>query len=333
MPKVTTNLIIDGNAILYKYFFGYKDEPLDEIIARAHSNMLYKMQFLSNEYNVDNVVIVFDCPNKSWRKIYTSDGNPHKVTHKKYKAGRREQLSFSMKEKLSEFDDSIKNFIDFFKTQTRILCLRGDYLEGDDIIAGYVQRLSKDNHVIYSSDKDFLQLVNSIEGDVTLVEAQKDTIRSLNDWNQDPQLFLFEKMFRGEGRGGDNIQNAYPRLSRKKIIQAYSDDFLFNNIKNHEFEIVDITPDGEPISYKYVTGDLLKENKLLMDLTAQPDNIRDLINQTITDGINSIGHFNYMSFLKFCKRNGMEMAIKDKDKFISIMNKKYARPSFDNFPD
>lgn len=329
MSSRTTNIIIDGHALLYKYFFAYNDEPVGDIVSMAHANILYKMQYLDHEYSPTNIIIVFDCKNSSWRKIYTNHNNKEKITHRLYKGGRHEKMSLSEKEKLDEFQDRADKFITFFRTQTTVPCIQADYLEGDDIIAGYVQRFYKDNHIIYGADKDFLQLIDSISGDVRVIESHKDTERTLEDWCDDPELFLFEKLFRGEGRAKDNVQSAYPRLFRKKILEAYNDDYLFNNLKNHTFEVTELAYDDTPITYTYKTGDLLEENKLLMDLTAQPEYIKDMINDAITDGITSTGKFDYISFLRFCKRNGMQHAMDNKDRFVKIISRKFTYPSYD----
>lgn len=320
------NLIIDGNAIFYQYFFRHKTEKIEDIILLAQATALNKMQFLANKYKVDNTIIVFDCENDSWRKLYTSEKNPEKVTHKKYKDGRRETLTRKEREKLSAFDDSMQDFINFIRTQTSIICAQGKYLEGDDLIAGFVHMYPKSDHVIYSSDKDFMQLINSIEGEVTLVENQKDTERSLDDWDGNPELFLFEKCFRGEPRGGDNIQNAYPRIPRKKILSAFEDDFLKNNIFSHTFEVTDMNNNGEPVVYKYETRKIFKENQLLMDLTKQPLAIKELIEKAIDAAIEHQGRFDYMGFLRFCRKNGMELMIKEKDKFVRVLSKRFTDP-------
>lgn len=314
---------MDGNAVLYKYFFGYKKWDIEDIIAISHVSMLYKMQHLASRYKIDNVIVVFDCFNKGWRKVYTSNLNPEKVTHRKYKAGRRENLSPSDEKKLKEFDASLHRYVDFFKTQTSIVCLQGNSLEGDDLIAGYVQKFPHDDHVIYSSDKDFMQLINSITGTVTLVESQKDTERTLTEYNNDPELFLFEKCFRGEPRGGDNVQNAYPRLAKKKIFAAYDDDFMKTNIFNNEFVVTELDANDTLLEFKYRTGDLFKENKVLMGLSHQPNYIRNMINVTIDEGIENVGQFNYIPFLQFCKNHGMDAVIKERDKFIEVLAKRY----------
>jgi hypothetical protein len=317
------HLIIDASAVLYKHFFANKQHSIEDIISLAQIGVLYKIQSLAVKYDIDNIAVVFDCYNRSWRKVYTSKQNPDKVTNKGYKAGRRENMKPSEKKKMEAFDDHLYIFADFFRTQTTILSLIGDYLEADDIIAGYVQRFSEDDHVIYSADKDFLQLINSIEGTVTLVESQKDTERNLNDYDGDPELFLFEKCFRGEGRSGDNVQSAYPRILKTKIREAYTDAFKYNNIINNEFTVGDIDSMGNPVLHEYITKDLLKENRLLMGLNHQPPAVRELIDAAIDDGIENIGKFDYVKFLKFCHRQGIDRVIREKDKFIDILNKKH----------
>lgn len=329
--KRTNNLIIDGNAVAYKYYFGFIKHDINEIISIALVNILYKTLYLYNKYKIDNVIIVFDCENSSWRKIYTSNKNPNKITHKAYKGGRRENLSPSEEKKLYEFDRNIQNYVSFFKKYTNLACLQGKYLEGDDLIAGYVQMFPDENHVIYSSDKDFLQLINSINGTVTLVECQKDTERSLNEWDNDPELFLFEKCFRGEPRGGDNVQSAYPRLLSKKIKLAFTDDYLRSNIMNNTFEVADIGDDDVPITYKYRTGDLHKENKLLMGLNHQPDHIKMLIRKTIEDAIDNRGSFDYVKFLQYCNRSGFDRVIQDKDNFVQLLASGYSVPLSSSF--
>lgn len=321
------HLVVDGNAVLYKHFFGYKKYPIEDIIAVAHVNMLYKMQWLAAQHKVDNVVVTFDCNNWSWRKLYTSDMNTEKVTHRKYKAGRHEKMTEKEKAKLDEFKASIGRYCDFFKTQTSVLTLQGNYLEGDDLIAGYVQGHPHDDHIIYSTDKDFMQLINSIEGNVTLIESQKDTERTLDDWDNNPHMFLFEKCFRGEARGGDNVQNAYPRLQRKKMMAAYTDEYALTNIMNHKFVVEDLDDDGNLVSYNYRTMDLFKENRLLMGLAYQPPHIRSLIDATIIKAIENIGKFEYMGFLKFCKAHGMDSAIREKDKFMTLLTGSYLKSS------
>jgi hypothetical protein len=197
------------------------------------------------------------------------------------------------------------------------------YLEGDDLIAGYIAKFNNDNHVIYSSDKDFLQLINSINGTVTLVETKNDEERTLDEWNNDPKLFLFEKCIRGEGRERDNVQSSYPRLRKNKIIDAYNNDYIKSNIMNYEFVVEELNDNDELIKYEYKTKQLFEENKILMGLNNQPEYIKEIINKTIDNGIKNSGKFNILSFLKFCYKYDMNDIIKEKHNFLNILTKSY----------
>jgi hypothetical protein len=316
------HLIIDGNAQSYRYFFSNINEDVDTITATAILKLMAKGQALKDRYKPDDVIIAFDCKNDSWRKVYTSDKNKDKVTHRLYKDGRNRSLSESKKQKLKEFTDNFSDFVEFFKTQTNILCLQADYLEADDLIAGYVQAHPEDDHIIFSSDKDFMQLINSVGGKVTLVEPVKFEERSLDEWNNDPELFLFEKFFRGEGFGKDNIQSAYPRLRKTEIFKAYEDDYHFNNLMEHTF-VVEEVGEHEPIEHNYVTRDLFEENKLLIDLKRQPKYIRNIIDKTIKESNENRGSFYLFDFIAFTKRFGMSQILVDKEQYFDFISSRY----------
>jgi len=315
-------LIIDGNAQAYRYFFTNINEDVETITALALVSLLSKGQTLKDYHKPDDVVIVWDCPNNSWRKTYTGPKNLEKVTHRLYKDGRNRSLSEAKKEKLKQFVDNLNDFAEFFRTQTNILCLQANHLEGDDLIAGFVQAHPDDDHVILSSDKDFIQLIDSIKGKVTLIEPMKYEERTLDEWNGDPELFMFEKCFRGEGYGRDNIQSAYPRLQKKKIFAAYEDDYLLNNIMEHTF-IVEETKDDQIVEYGYTTRDLFNENKMLMDLRKQPPYIRKLIDQEIEKSNSDRGRFDFFKFVKFCKKYEMNQMLKDKHQYFDFIASDY----------
>lgn len=315
-------LIIDGNAQAYRYFFTNINEDVSTITAMALVSLLSKGQTLKDYHKPDDVVIVWDCPNNSWRKTYTSPKNTEKVTHRLYKDGRHSTLSESKKEKLQQYVQNLNDFAEFFRTQTSILCLQANHLEGDDLIAGFVQAHPDDDHVILSSDKDFIQLIGSINGEVKLIEPTKYEERSLDEWNGDPNLFIFEKCFRGEGYGRDNIQSAYPRLLKKKIFAAYEDDYLLNNIMEHTF-VVEETKEDHIVEHNYTTRNLFNENRLLMDLSAQPPYIRKLIDQEIAESDANRGKFDFFKFVKFCKKYEMNQMLRDKHQYFDFIASPY----------
>ena len=63
--------------------------------------------------------------------------------------------------------------------------------------------------------------------------------RSLDEWGGDADLFMFEKCIRGDR--SDNVQSSYPRLRKTKIVEAFDDEYLRNNIMENEFTAIVVT--------------------------------------------------------------------------------------------
>ena len=118
---------------------------------------------------VDEVHIVFD--SKSWRKEYVSNffnvkghDNISSVKEFKYKEGRKKR------------DENIHLFFEYFqrtiahhlKEKTGINFHRISGLEGDDIIAHLCKTIDK-NTVIYTVDKDMIQLIRGNEKYVVVI--------------------------------------------------------------------------------------------------------------------------------------------------------------------
>lgn len=124
---------------------------------------------------------------------------------------------------------------------------------------------------------------------------------------------MFVKCFRGEGAGGDNVQNAYPRVRIKKLEEAWNDDFARQNIMNHEWV--------HPVSSKkFRVGDLHKENKLLMCLESQPPEIEELIFEVVEAGFNRKQKFNFVKFLQFCGKFDLKKVQEGSDRYIKMMS-------------
>lgn len=286
-------LLIDASNILYRTFFAHIKESLDVNIGLCHHFALSTINKYYNQTKADDVVLAFD--DHSWRKSYTDDLSTC-VTYKKYKGTRRKDMTPSDREKMEKFDSHIKEFIELFRDKTRIIVLHKKYLEADDLIAGFIQAHSDDEHILVSSDKDFMQLL--VRNNLKIIDPATDKERTLSEYNDDPDYFIFKKCIRGDA--GDNVMSAYPRLRDTKIEEAYRDSLLRTNIMQNKFNVLVNDTNGNPIEHNFVTQAVYDENILLMDLTAQPDFIRELIDKTITKAIATRGKFNYMEFLRFC---------------------------------
>lgn len=308
------SLIFDANNILYRTFFAHSKDSIDVLVGMCHHVGLWSMLGFFREYPADEIVVAFD--DHSWRKAYTENLDEC-VTNKKYKGNRRQGLTESEKEKFAIFDEHVNLFYEMLRDETSLIVLRRKYLEADDLIAGYIQRNPDMEHTLISSDKDFMQLL--IKNNLTIVDPDSKKKRSLEDWNNDPDYFMFEKCFRGDR--GDNVMSAYPRVRSTKIKAAYTDPYVRENLMEHTFtELVNTDDDIEEI--KYNTREVFEENELLMDLTKQPQVIRELIDEEINRAVEERGKFNYFTFLKFCGKYELKNVLSNVEAFIPLLSSK-----------
>lgn len=312
------NLIIDGTNLCHINFHVCKNMEDDMYLAGTFMGVLYKILSLYNKFSPkNNILIAFD-EKTSWRKMYTSN-IAECITHLKYKDNRRknkeEKLTRKEREQLEKFDQEISLFKTFLKEHTRLIVASDSLLEADDIIGGFVQTVPEQNNIIVSSDKDFKQ---EITINTRLYNPVDDKFRDISDYNNDAELFLFEKCFRGDT--GDSVISAYPRLQSKKIRLAYTDDLLLTNIMNHEYEIEQLDSNGDLIKYKYKTKDVFEENKLLMSLKHQPDFIKERIIKVLNNSFDNPGKFITRKFLSYCNKLNIQRLITENAKFKSLFS-------------
>lgn len=306
------NLIFDMNNMCNVHYYGNKSAEDEDYIGLCFQSMLQDMKKLHNEFKPKKVVMAFD--NNSWRKLYTKDLSKC-VTHLKYKGTRDNNKTQKEIERRNKLIQELNVFKEMLQKHTGVITLSAKWLEADDVIGGYTQFLPDESHIIVSSDKDFIQLIDE---NVRLYNPVADEFRTLNDWMDDAKFYLFEKCFRGD-KQSDNIMSSYPRLSRKKIESAYTDEFIKNNIMNHEFVVEDIDQDGNLRKYTYKTKDVFDENEYLISLDAQPEFIRTLIKETIDKEIGKNVKFSLFHFLKFCGKYDLPFIIRNVDKFVPLL--------------
>lgn len=312
------SLIIDANNILYRTFFAQNSEPEDILIGMCHHSALWSLNKFYKEFPADEIVMAFD--SYSWRKAYTKDLSQC-VTHKRYKANRRKDLTPRELERLDKFDTHVQEFADMMKAQTSVLILQEKYLEADDLIARYIQNRPNDEHVLISSDKDYIQLL--VKNKLTIVDPDSGKPRSLKEWNDDPNFFMFEKCLRGDT--SDNVMSAYPYLRSAKLKKAYEDDYEREAVMNHEFTVLVNEDDGSITERKFITREVFEENDYLMNLESQPDYIKNLADKSIANSIENKGKFNYMTFIKFCGKYQLKNILDKVDNFVPMLAGKRIR--------
>ena len=257
----------------------------------------------------DQVAVAFEGQN-NWRKEYTA--SPACVSKRLYKGNRVKDDS------MIPFFELIKSFEGLARQHTSLVCLSSPRLEGDDVIAGYAQYYSAkgDEVIILSGDKDFIQLLK-LPG-VSLMNPDDGKLSGTDKKTGeriDPEYFMFEKCIRGDA--GDNVMSAYPRVRSTKIEQAFKDEYARTNLFNETWEFCDPTT-GEKRTYR--VGDLFAENELLMDLSKQPADIRQLITETIEHEAVHHGQFSLFHFQKFCAKFGLRKIADEARHFIELFS-------------
>lgn len=264
-----------------------------------NSILKYYRKFRPNE-----IALAFEGRN-NWRKSYTSDRKDQIA--KQYKANRLPS------DKSQSFFTLIDDFKALIKDHTSMICLAVDGLEGDDVIAGYVQEDADnpdDKVIIVSGDKDFMQLGRF--KNVQLIDPATGKDRLKAEPNFDFEYFLFEKCIRGDA--GDNVMSAFPRVRKTRLDKAYADDYEMTQLMQEEWTSPEEDTDGNQIFNEDGTpklrinkvGELYKHNKVLMDLACQPDDVKEKIKAGIAEARLNVGKFNHFHFMRFLGKHKLE---------------------------
>ena len=253
--------------------------------------------------------VVFCLEGRSWRKDFYEP-------YKKNRAVARAALTEKEAEEDKLFWEAFDDLKTFLSERTNCTVLRHEHLEADDLVAGWIQAHTQDHHTIVSSDTDFHQLLAENVNQYNGVADELHTLQGIFDKKgkmvidkktkepkkiPDPKFILFEKCMRGDPT--DNVFSAYPGVrtkgSKNKVglIEAYADmdkkGFNWNNLMLQSWT------DHNGVEHKVL--DDYQRNRTLVDLSAQPDNVRTWINETIiTNSITKNRPMVGAQFLKFC---------------------------------
>lgn len=306
-------LVFDITNLLYRAFYAYKTEDDQTIAGMAHQMGMATSNKYFTKYKPDKVIMCFDRHN--WRKDYTA--SKQCISGKPYKGNRRLDMTEKEQIKYQNFLAHIDEFETIIRDHTTIQALSGEGLEADDLVAMVVEYYTMVHEdcdtneiIIISSDKDLMQLLAYPH--VQLIEPDKGKNRTLDEYNGDADLFMFEKCLRGDR--GDNVQSAYPRIRRTAILEAYEDPMLHETIMHHEW-----TAPG-PEGKTFVVKDLFKENQKLMDLSKQPKEQRRHMIQVVMEAEKNPGKFSYFHFMKFLGEFQMEKLADKADQFVKMLS-------------
>ena len=282
------------------------------------------------DFNADHVVFCLE--GRSWRKDF----------YKPYKRNRQETRDALTPREAEEdklFWEIFDEFKDFVQTKTNCTVMQHPQLEADDLIAGWVQNHPHDNHIIISTDGDFAQLIapnvkqyNGVSNITTthlgyFDDKGKSVIdKKTNETKPapNPQWLLFEKCMRGDT--SDNVFSAYPGVRVKGtknkvgLTEAYADKttkgYAWNNLMLQRWS------DHEGVEHRVL--DDYNRNVTLCDLTAQPPDIRELIDNTVKQAsfpktVTQVG----MRLIKFCAKWDMQRVADNAQLYAEPLNARY----------
>jgi len=325
-----TYILVDTANTFFRARHAIRGDLNDKIGMSIHTT-LGSVRKAWKDFKGDHVVFCLE--GRSWRKDFYAP----------YKAQRAEgRAAMSPKEAEEErvFWETFDQFKDFVTNKTNCTVLQHPQLEADDLIAGFIQAHPDDNHVIISTDGDFAQLIapnvrqyNGVMEITTTHEGYFDAKgkrvidKKTNEEKAapDPKWLLFEKCMRGDT--SDNVFSAYPGVRTKGtknkvgLQEAYADrnskGYSWNNMMLQRWT------DHEGVEHRVL--DDYNRNVTLCDLTAQPDNIKLLIKETIdtatTAGKNipQVG----IRLLKFCAEFDMVKVSEQVQSYAEPLNARY----------
>ena len=281
----------------------------------------------------DATHVVFCLEGRSWRK-------DHYEPYKRNRQVARDALTEKQQEEDTVFWEAFDTFKDFVADKTNCTVLQHKELEADDLIAGWIQQHPDVDHVVISTDTDFQQLIapnvklyNGVQ-DVTsthegffdkkgnpVIDKKTKEAKAAPD----PQWLLFEKCMRGDT--SDNVFSAYPGVRKKGtknkvgLLEAFEDKDLkgynWNNLMLQRW----VDHNGE----EHRVLDDYERNRILIDLTAQPKDVRDKIIGTIQTSIDENKNISQVGvrLMKFCNLYDLKKISDQAQAYAEPLNARY----------
>lgn len=305
-------LCIDASNLLYRSFYANRNIEEEHLDGLVHYQFLLTLNKYYKKLKPTKVILCFD--KRNWRKEYTLSDKC--ISKKVYKGNRRQNMTQKQKELFELFMNCIQEFEEIIRVHTGIIVLSEELLEADDLMAGVAQKYSDSNKItIVTADKDMLQLLQY--PNVEIISPASGKPMTLSEWDNDWEWFLFVKMFRGDT--GDNVEKALPGVRKTRLKKAYEDDYELVQLLNETWER--LSDDGEE-NVTFKVYDLYLENELLMNLSKQPEEIQELIHNTINESVSNPGAFSLFHFLKFCGKHNLKKLSERIQDYVPLLSQK-----------
>jgi 5'-3' exonuclease len=321
-------ILVDSLNMFFRAKHVGHGKDIDMKIGMAMHIMFNSFKKVWRDFNGSHVVFCLE--GRSWRKdFYTPYKANRKVTMDKRSP--REQEDDEL------YFEAYNDMVEFFKDKTNVTVIRQAESEADDLIATWIQQHPDDNHIIVSTDSDFYQLmapnvmqyngttdqIVSLDGFIDAKTGKRVIDKKTKEEKAlpDPSWILFEKCVRGDS--SDNVFSAYPGARKKGsknktgMLEAYEDmatqGFNYNNFMLQRWV------DHEEQEHRVI--DDFERNKILIDLTLQPDDIKAKCKAVIEEAkaaptVNNVG----IHFMKFCAKHNLVRMSETPNDYAEILN-------------
>ena len=323
-------LIDTANMFFRARHVAFRAATAEEKVGYALHITLAAINKVAKKFNADHVVFALE--GRSWRKDF----------YKPYKANRavaRAALTEAEQEEDKLFWETFDQFTTFLSNSTNCSVIRHSEAEADDVIARFIALHPKDHHTIISSDTDFVQLIAGNVNQFNGITDELITLEGIFDAKgkpvidkktkapktiPDPAWLLFEKCMRGDA--SDNVFSAYPGVRTKGtknkvgLQEAYDDrdkkGYAWNNLMLQKWI------DHNGVEHRVL--DDYNRNVALVDLTAQPTDIKQKVDTAICEQVShkDIGQVG-IRFMKFCGKYDLVKISESDEQYSQWLNTTY----------
>jgi 5'-3' exonuclease len=304
-------------------------DPWEKVGVALHTTLMSANKVVKR-FEADHVVFALE--GRSWRKDH----------YKPYKANRavaRAALTETEAEEDKMFWETYDNLTKYLSERTNCSVIRCPTAEGDDIIARWIALHPQDEHIIISSDTDFVQLVasnvkqyNGITDELITTEGIYDAKgrpvvdKKTKEPKQipDPAWLLFEKCMRGDT--SDNVFSAFPGVRTKgtKNKVGLQEAFADRTTKGYNWNNMMLQRWTDHNGEEHRVLDDYERNRQLIDLTHQPQAVKDTVDLAIIEQIShkDIGQVG-VRFMQFCGKYDLVRCSENAEGFGRWLNETY----------
>ena len=324
-------LLIDtANMFFRARHAAFRAADAAEKIGYALHITLSSINKVTQRFGADHVMFALE--GRSWRKDFYPK-------HKRNRTDLRQAASPAEQEEDRLFWETYDALTKYLAESTNCSVIRHPNAEADDVIARWIDLHPCDEHIIVSSDTDFVQLLDKHVMQYNGISDELITVNGVLDKNHkpvidkktkspktvpDPDWLLFLKCMRGDPT--DNVFSAYPGVrvkgSKNKIglTEAYEDrhqrGFAWNNLMLSRWV------DADGVEHR-VLDDYMR-NRSLIDLRAQPEEIKQAVDSAINEqishrAVSQVG----VKFMRFCGVHDLVRLSEQAEQYARWLNQPY----------